>query len=146
MGIRTLFCATALTLASIASAHAQTDTTAQDAPATQAPEAPAPDVAAPPISDEAPPPEPPPPSRAPEDIPLIDLSVLETDHLRLLYFDPTETYLTPYVARSFENAFNFEQRIFGWQPWDQVTLLLKDFGDYGNAAARSSPNNALLID
>ena len=138
MGIRTLLCATALTLATFVSAHAQTDVTSQRVldpqPAPPAPD----DVAARPMADEPPLAEPPPPSRAPDDIPVIDLSVLETEHLRLLYFDPSETYLTPYVGRSFENAFNFEQRIFGWEPWDQVTLLLKDFGDYGNAAARSS--------
>jgi len=141
VGIRTLISATALTLVSIASAQAQTDIT----PPTS--EAPTPaEIVAPPITDEAPPPEPAPVSRDPDDIPLIDLSRLETENLRLLYFDPTGTYLTPYVARSFENALDFQQRIFGWEPWDQVTLLLKDFGDYGNAAARSSPNNALLID
>ena len=139
MGIRTLLCATALTLASIASAQAQTDVTTQTPPA----DAP---IAAPIVPEEASPPEPPPVSRDPDDIPLIDLSRIETENLRLLYFDPSETYLTPYVGRSFENALNFERRIFGWEPWDQVTLLLKDFGDYGNAAARSSPNNALLID
>ena len=32
------------------------------------------------------------------------------------------------------------------EPWDRTTVLLKDFGDYGNAAARSSPNNAVLFD
>jgi hypothetical protein len=128
-------------------AQAQTEVTTQTPAETAQTTTPAPgDVAAPPVTDEAPPPEPPPPSRDPDDIPLIDLSVLETEHLRLLYFDPSETYLTPYVGRSFENALAFQQRIFGWEPWDQVTLLLKDFGDYGNAAARSSPNNALLID
>jgi hypothetical protein len=128
-------------------AQAQTEVTAQTPPETTQTATPAPgDAVAPPVTDETPPPEPPPPSRDPDDIPLIDLSVLETENLRLLYFDPSETYLTPYVGRSFENALAFEQRIFGWQPWDQVTLLLKDFGDYGNAAARASPNNALLID
>lgn len=142
MGIRTLICATALTLASIASAQAQTDSTIQVQQ-----EAPAPDdVATPPVTDVPPSSEPAPPSRDPDDIPLVDLSRIETENLRLLYFDPTETYLTPYVARSFENALNFQRRLFDWEPWDQVTLLLKDFGDYGNAAARSSPNNALLID
>lgn len=95
-------------------------------------------------------PEPPPSeeplSRAPGDIPLIDLSRTETEDLRLLYFDPAETYLVPYVGRNFENALAYQRRMFDWEPWDQVTVLLKDFGDYGNAAARSSPNNALLID
>jgi hypothetical protein len=131
-----------LTLAPVAAAQAQTDTTTTQ-PTETTPSA---EVAAPPIGDDAPPPEPPPPSRAPDDIPLIDLSRLETENLRLLYFDPAETYLTPYVGRSFENALAYQRRMFDWEPWDQVTLLLKDFGDYGNAAARSSPNNALLID
>ena len=140
MGIRTLLWATALTLAPVTAAHAQTEVATQ-APAedeqTTAPTAG--DFAAPPATDDTPPaPEPPPPSRDPDDIPLIDLSVLETENLRLLYFDPSETYLTPYVGRSFENALAFQRRIFDWEPWDQVTLLLKDFGDYGNAAARSS--------
>ncbi len=147
MMFRTLLCATALTLASLTSAHAQTEVAPPTTPDPQTDASATTDVAAPPVLDEGPPStEPPPPSRDPDDIPLIDLSVLETDSLRLLYFDPTETYLTPYVARSFQNSLNFEQRIFGWEPWDQVTLLLKDFGDFGNAAARSSPNNALLID
>jgi hypothetical protein len=78
--------------------------------------------------------------------PAIDLSRLETKDLQLLYFDPAETYLTPHVARSFENSFAFQEGMFHWKPWDKTTVLLKDFGDYGNAAARASPNNALLID
>jgi len=143
--MRTLLCAAALTLTSIASAHAQTDATTPAPGSTEAPAAE--NVVAPPITEDAPPPsEPAPPSRDPDDIPLIDLSRIETQDLRLLYFDPSETYLTPYVGRSFQNALNFQRRIFDWEPWDQVTLLLKDFGDYGNAAARASPNNALLID
>ena len=46
----------------------------------------------------------------------IDLSRLETKDLRLLYFDPTETYLTPYLARSFENSLAFQEKTFGWKP------------------------------
>jgi len=76
----------------------------------------------------------------------IDLSQMETKDLRLLYFDPAETYLTPYVARAFENSAAFQHRTFNWKPWDKTTVLLKDFSDYGNAAARSSPNNAILVD
>lgn len=127
-----------LALATISVAHAQDAAPLPDPSTTS-------QTAAPPI-EEAPPVAQEPPSRAPEDIPLIDLSRIETEDLRLLYFDPAATYLTPYVGRSFENALNYQRERFGWEPWDQVTLLLKDFGDYGNAAARSSPNNALLID
>lgn len=86
------------------------------------------------------------PSHVPPDASGIDLSTLETDNLTLLYFDPVQTYLTPYIARSFENALIFHRKMFDWTPWEPTTLLLKDFGDYGNAGARSSPNNAILLD
>ncbi|MGH6908616.1 MAG: hypothetical protein ACREEG_00385, partial [Phenylobacterium sp.] len=76
----------------------------------------------------------------------IDLSMIRTADLSLLYFDPAQTYLTPYIARSFENSMAFQRKLFGWTPWDRTTVLLKDFSDYGNAAARSSPNNAILLD
>jgi hypothetical protein len=76
----------------------------------------------------------------------IDLSMIRTADLSLLYFDPAQTYLTPYIARSFENSMAFQRKLFGWTPWDRTTVLLKDFSDYGNAAARASPNNAILLD
>ena len=76
----------------------------------------------------------------------IDLSMIRTADLSLLYFDPAQTYLTPYVARSFEHSMDFQRRIFGWKPWDRTTVLLKDFSDYGNAGARASPNNTILLD
>lgn len=82
----------------------------------------------------------------PPDASGIDLSTLETANLSLLYFDPVQTYLTPYLGRAVENALTFHKKMFEWQPWDRTTVLLKDFGDYGNAAARSSPNNATLFD
>jgi hypothetical protein len=77
----------------------------------------------------------------------IDLSQLQTNDLSLLYFDPAQTYLTPYVARAFEHSLAFQEKLFGWKPWDRrVTVLIKDFSDYGNAAARATPNNAILLD
>jgi hypothetical protein len=76
----------------------------------------------------------------------IDLSTIKTADMELLYFDPAQTYLTPYIARAFEHSMAFQRKLFGWKPWDRTTILLKDFSDYGNAAARSSPNNAILLD
>lgn len=86
------------------------------------------------------------PEHVPPDASGINLSTLETKDLDLLYFDPAQTYLTPYIARAFENALQFHERKFHWTPWEPTTLLLKDFGDYANAGARSSPNNTILID
>ncbi len=85
------------------------------------------------------------PSKAPNAAE-IDLSTIKTSDLVLLYFDPAQTYLTPYVARTFEHSLAFQEKLFGWKPWDRTTVLLKDFSDYGNAAARASPNNAILLD
>jgi hypothetical protein len=78
--------------------------------------------------------------------PALDLSRIQTKDLQLLYFDPAETYLTPYIARAFENSVAFQERMFDWKPWERTTVVLKDFSDYGNAGARASPNNTLLID
>jgi hypothetical protein len=68
----------------------------------------------------------------------IDLTTLETRDLSLLYFDPMQTYLTPYIARAFENAMPLNRKLFDWKPWDRTTVLLKDFSDYGNAAPASA--------
>jgi hypothetical protein len=78
--------------------------------------------------------------------PASELNQLQTDDLQLVWFHPTEDYLAPHVARSFENSMDFQKRVFGWKPDGKVNVLLKDFGDYGNAGARSSPNNALIVD
>src|SRR4051794_36672479 len=79
------------------------------------------------------------PAHVPPDASGIDLTTLETKDLDLLYFDPVQTYLTPYIARAYENAMNFHRRMFDWTPWEPTTMLLKDFSDYANAGARSSP-------
>ena len=57
-----------------------------------------------------------------------------------------QTYLTPYIGRAFENALAFHKKVFRWKPWDRTTVLLKDFSDYGNAAALASPSNMVLLD
>lgn len=91
-------------------------------------------------------PDPKEPESVPPDASGFELSTLETDNLSLLYIDPIQTYLTPYLARSFEKALEFHKKTFQWEPWDRTTVLLKDFSDYGNAAALGSPNNMVLLD
>ena len=82
----------------------------------------------------------------PQDASGFHLSTLETKNLSLLYIDPIQTYLTPYLGRAFENALAFHEKAFHWKPWDRTTILLKDFSDYGNAAALGSPSNMVLLD
>jgi len=74
------------------------------------------------------------------------LQFIETDDLRLLYLDPTETYLVPYAAQSFENSMNGQRSIFDYKPYETTTMLLMDFRDYGNAGAIPVPRNMVLVD
>jgi hypothetical protein len=78
--------------------------------------------AVPPVPTDPPPVEPVQPSptepnvpeqKAPEHVPQdasgFRLSTLETKNLSLLYIDPVQTYLTPYLGRAFENALGKRQ-------------------------------------
>jgi hypothetical protein len=91
-------------------------------------------------------PEPKGPQHVPEDASGFHLSTLETKDLSLLYIDPIQTYLTPYLARAYENSLRFHEKNLQWKPWEPTTILLKDFSDYGNAAALGSPSNMILLD
>jgi len=86
------------------------------------------------------------PKHVPQDASGFHLSTLETKDLDLLYIDPIQTYLTPYIARAFENSLAFHEKNLQWKPWEPVTILLKDFADYGNAAALGSPSDMVLLD
>jgi len=74
------------------------------------------------------------------------LTSLETHDLRLLYFAPEATYLSPHAAISFQNSLTRQMSVFGFDPDEKTTVLLKDFSDYANAAAGSLPRNTLLVD
>jgi len=77
----------------------------------------------------------------------LGLSFVLTKDLRLVYFDPTLTYLEPHAVRTFTAALEWQKRVMGWQPYDpRVTVLLKDFSDYGNAGASALPRNTLRFD
>jgi hypothetical protein len=74
-----------------------------------------------------------------------EMDVLETDDLRLLYFDPFQTYLLPHVVKNFHNSYEFQKYLFGWQPNEKTTIVLMDMSDYGNAGAAVSPRNGISV-
>jgi hypothetical protein len=84
-------------------------------------------------------------ARAAEVSPL-GLAFIETRDLRLVYFDPTLTYITPHAVRTFTNSLAWQRRVLGWEPYERTTVLLKDFADYGNAGASALPRNTLRFD
>jgi len=85
---------------------------------------------------------------APQSLPAEEevLQFIEAPDLRLLYIDPTETYLVPHVGRSFLNSLAGQRAVFGYEPSEPVTMLLVDFVDYGNAGAMPVPRNFVVVD
>jgi hypothetical protein len=80
------------------------------------------------------------------DGPSVGLSKIETNDLELLYYDPIQTYLVPYIGRAYENSLEFQKKTFDWTPWDKPALLLRDLDDYGNATVRETPTNVIIVD
>jgi hypothetical protein len=76
----------------------------------------------------------------------LGLSSVETRDVRLIHPSPTLDYLDPHALRTFANSLAWQRRVFGWEPYQRTTVLLKDFSDYGNASATAAPTNSLTFD
>jgi len=74
------------------------------------------------------------------------LSALETEHLRLIYFETITSYLAPHAARCFENSFKFHRRLWNYETDEKITVFMVDFTDYGNAGAKNVPENMIIVD
>jgi len=74
------------------------------------------------------------------------LNQLLMEDMRLIYFEATQGYLAPHVARCFHNSFEFQREIWGWEPYDKTTVILVDLSDRGNASAGAVPHNLLMLD
>lgn len=73
------------------------------------------------------------------------LRSLETDNVRIIYYTSAHEYVLPHIARSFENAWQFHRKIFDYTPKEKVTLLIEDFGDFGNGGAENVPRNSIVL-
>src|SRR5579863_6652809 len=69
----------------------------------------------------------------------------ETEHVRVIYYNPAHEYLIPYLIRCFENALKFDEKTFHYTPTQKVIILFEDFGDYGHGAAGTVPFNSISI-
>ena len=73
------------------------------------------------------------------------LRTLETEYLRLIYYDQAHAYLVPHLARCFENSLKFHRTLFHYTPSEKIVILLQDFGDYGHGGASTVPWNYISI-
>src|SRR6186997_3213212 len=69
----------------------------------------------------------------------------QTPGLRVVYLDGTESYLVPHATRTALNSLAFQKRLFGFDPREDVTVLLVDLSDSGNAGASSVPNDMVRV-
>ncbi|WP_157615271.1 hypothetical protein [Rhizobacter sp. Root404] len=76
----------------------------------------------------------------------LGLGMVETPDLRLIYQTPTLDYLLPHTIQTFTNSLRWQRERFGWVPSQPVTVMLKDFSDYGNAGATPMPFNTLRVE
>jgi len=70
---------------------------------------------------------------------------VKTDDLNLLYYDFGHEYLINHTIRSYTNSLRFHENLFDYKLSEPVTLIMQDFGDFGNAGASSVPNNVILM-
>ncbi len=75
-----------------------------------------------------------------------DRAFVETEDLRIVYYDPGESYLVPHVTQSFLSGLADNERLFDWVPDGVVNVWLRDFTDQGNAGAFRAPYNLIEID
>lgn len=75
----------------------------------------------------------------------VNIYGVETSDLHLFYYDYL-SFLEPHTVRTFTNSLAWQRRIFGWEPSEPTTVLLRDFNDYGNAHAYVYPHDRLEFD
>ena len=75
-----------------------------------------------------------------------EMRFIETNDMRVAYFDPTGAHLVTYATQCFLNALAAQQARFDYTPDGKVSILLQDFTDRGNATALNSPRNRIYLE
>jgi 6-phosphogluconolactonase (cycloisomerase 2 family) len=73
------------------------------------------------------------------------LDKIETNELRLVTYNYGHKYILPHAGRCFHSALDFHKELFDYTPSEKISLLIQDFGDYGNAGATAVPKNAISM-
>lgn len=73
------------------------------------------------------------------------LKMIETKDMRLVTYDFGHQYILPHAGRCFHSALGFESKLFDFTPSEKITVLIQDFGDFGNGGATAVPKNAISM-
>ncbi len=71
--------------------------------------------------------------------------LIETKDMRLATYDFGHREILPHVERCFHNALTFHKKLFDYTPSEKITVLIQDFGDFGNGGATAVPKNAISM-
>ncbi|MEO6212325.1 MAG: hypothetical protein ABIP65_01740 [Vicinamibacterales bacterium] len=63
----------------------------------------------------------------------------------MVYFEGSESYLVPYATRTFFNSLAFQLKLLGYEPDRDITVLLADFEDAGNAGVSVVPRSTMMV-
>ncbi len=63
----------------------------------------------------------------------------------MVYFEGAESYLVPYAVRTFFNSLASQRKLFGYEPDTDITVLLADFEDWGNAGVSVVPRSTMMV-
>lgn len=70
---------------------------------------------------------------------------IKTEDLHLIYYDFGHEMLLGHTIRSFTKALQFHQEKFDYEHSEPATVIIQDFGDFGNAGASAVPQNVILM-
>ncbi|MBT8253775.1 MAG: hypothetical protein HKN00_01960 [Flavobacteriaceae bacterium] len=73
------------------------------------------------------------------------LDLIETTEMKLVTYDYGHKYILPHATRCFHKSLEFHKRLFDYVPSERITILIQDFGDFGNAGATAVPKNAVSM-
>jgi hypothetical protein len=73
------------------------------------------------------------------------LASVEVGKMLLVYVDGSESFLVPHAGRTFLNSLASQKKLFEYEPDTDISVLLIDLQDSGNASATSVPRNALTV-
>ncbi len=71
--------------------------------------------------------------------------IFESENTKIIHYDSRKSFIIPYTIRCFDNALDFHKRLFNYEPTGEITVVLEDFGDYGNASTLAAPFNIINI-
>jgi hypothetical protein len=77
---------------------------------------------------------------------LADLDYVETEALRIVYYDPAENYLVPHALQSYLAGLAAHRKLFDFEPDGHVNVLLDDFSDRSNASTLVAPRDRIFLD